>query len=215
MDALQLGIAAALLQVAGYAFYGSKVLSRDIRPNAASWLMFAYGTSLLLFLEWDRDATLPLLILPGVCAILSILIAFQALRKAGGWVPAEPVERMSLALDVSLTALYVCAWLLLVNGIIVESQKSAAEILILACWNVGVLTAFFPLLRQVYHHPHTEHALPWISWTGAYLLLTAATLLATGAPNELLLYPLLHVLVHGFVALRLFWWRYSHRLVPL
>ena len=46
MDVLAIGIMAGLLQVAGYAFYSSKMLKRDIRPNAASWLMFAYGTTL-------------------------------------------------------------------------------------------------------------------------------------------------------------------------
>lgn len=57
MGIVELGIVAAALQAAGYLVYGSRVLRRDILPNPTSWLMFAYGTTLLFILEWDRDAS--------------------------------------------------------------------------------------------------------------------------------------------------------------
>lgn len=207
MDILQIGILAALLQTAGYAFYGSKILRRDIRPNAISWLMFAYGTTLLLVVEWDRDASLALLILPAACALSSVVVAFYALRNERSWWPKNLLERFSFSLDILLTVVYLATWVLIAWGFMSETDKNLAEIIILICWNIGVFTAFFPLLRQVYRHPHTEHASPWIMWTTAYLLLCLATFIEVGGFNELMLYPLSNVLVHGFVAMRLIWWR--------
>lgn len=212
MDVLQLGIFAALLQVAGYAFYGSKVLKRDIRPNATSWIMFAYGTALLFIVEWDRDASLALLALPGACAISSVFVAFYALRKSGGWWPPHKLERFSFVFDVLLTLFYFSTWILLAKGFIGEEDKDLAEILILVCWNVGVLTAFFPLLRQVYYHPYTEHALPWAVWTGAYALLTYITYLEVGAFDALMLYPVVNVIVHAYIAAHTAIFRYNRKL---
>ena len=94
MDVLTLGILAAVLQISGYFTYGWKVLRRDIEPNAASWLMFAYGTTLLVVVEWDRGASFALLFLPIVCALLSIGIAWFCLQKTRrAWWPEHPLER--------------------------------------------------------------------------------------------------------------------------
>ena len=210
MEALQLGIFAALLQVAGYALYGSKVLKRDIRPNAISWFMFAYGTTLVFVLEWDRDAGLALLALPAACALSSIAVAIYALRGTKEWWPEHPLERLSFGLDILLTVTYVSAWILLLNGLIVQSQKDWVDILILVCWNVGIFTAFYPLLRQVYSNPETEHAMPWMVWTLAYFMLVLATFFEVGGFNELILYPLINVAVHGFVALHTARWHWIH-----
>src|SRR3989338_10985416 len=116
MDIVPFGILAALLQVSGYAFYGSKILRRDIRPNAISWLMFAYGTTLLLVVEWDRDATFSLLALPAACAISSIVVAIYALRMAKTAWPEHLMERFSFVLDILLTVSYAATWVLLING---------------------------------------------------------------------------------------------------
>lgn len=211
MSILFLGITAALLQVLGYVTYGWKVLRRDIEPNATSWLMFAYGTSLLVLVEWDRDAGFALLALPTICAVLSVGIAFYCIRKVRRlWWPEHPLERFSFALDVGLTLLYIVAWILVDKNIITDAQKNNAEILILVCWNIGVFTAFFPLLRQVYHHPLTEHALPWIIWTIAYGLLAYATYLEVGTLNALILYPVSHIIIHGIIAFHTSYSRYQH-----
>ncbi|MBI2612701.1 hypothetical protein HYW59_02725 [Candidatus Kaiserbacteria bacterium] len=210
MDALQLGVFAALLQVAGYAFYGSKILRRDIRPNAASWLMFAYGTSLLLVVEWDRDASFALLALPAACALSSIVVAFHALRKAEAWWPEHVIERTSFGLDILLTIAYVSAWLFLINGLIAETQKDWADIFILLFVNIATFTSFYPLLRQVYHHPYTEHATPWTIWTLAYVALGVATIIEGGIATELLIYPVTNIALHGWIAARTARWRYQH-----
>ena len=210
METLQLGIFAALLQVAGYAFYGSKILRRDIRPNPASWLMFAYGTVLLLMVEWDRGASFALLALPAVCALSSIVVAFYALRRAHGWWPMHLLERFSFGLDILLTFIYLLTWILLAKGLISDQEKDLAEIIILICWNIGIFTAFYPLFRQVYRHPYSEHAVPWTIWSFAYIILALVTFLEEEGFNELLLYPIIAAVVHGYVAVHTSVWRYRH-----
>ncbi len=208
MEAAFLGILAGSLQSIGYFVYGFKVLRKEILPNPASWLMFAYGTTLLVILEWDRDANFAILALPIVCSILSLTIAAYCLRRVRrAWLPEHPLERFSFALDVTLTFAYLSAWILLAQNLIEEDTKSLAEICILIFWNIGIFTAFFPLLRQVYHHPASEHAIPWVIWTCAYATLAIATIMQQHAFDELALYPLINTAVHGFIASRV---AYAH-----
>jgi len=212
MEILSLGFVAAALQAAGYAFYGSKVLRSDVQPNPLSWLMFAYGTTLLLVVEWDRGAGFALLALPAVCALSSVAVAVYALHNSKIWWSEHILERTSFVLDVLLTVAYISTWLLLINGLIVETQKDWADILILVCVNIATFTSFYPLLRQVYHHPYTEHATPWTIWALAYLTLGVATIAEGGIATELLLYPVINVALHGWIAIRTAYWRYRHNL---
>ena len=208
--AISLGIVAALLQFMGYIVYGFKVLRKDILPNPASWLMFAYGTSLLVILEWDQGATTAVLALPIICAFSSIGVAFYSLRKTKVWWPEHVLDRFSFMLDIILTVAYMSAWILLTRGLIDQQTKNLATTIILICWNAGILTAFFPLLRQVYHHPSTEHAVPWVLWTGAYGILSLLTLAAKGAWSVLLLYPMINFVIHASIAARMSYWHWNH-----
>jgi len=204
MEIFALGILAAALQATGYLVYGFKVLRKEILPNPASWLMFAYGTSFLLILEWDRDASFALLALPAVCALLSVAIALYCLHKVRrAWWPEHGLEKFSFSLDVLLTIAYLFTWILLAQGAIGVADKDWADTFILVCWNLGIFTAFFPLLRQVYHRPQSEHVMPWIIWTCAYATLSVVTIVEQQGINELLAYPVINTAVHGFIAIRL------------
>ncbi len=210
METLILGIFAAILQASGYLAYGFKVLKRDITPNATSWLMFAYGTALVLILEWDRNAQFALLILPAICALSSILVAVYCVGRTNAWWPEHRLERASFLLDITLTIAYLCTWLLLTYGIINSSERNWAVIFILVCLNLGIFTSFYPLLRQVYNHPGSEKALPWLIWTCAYVTLAFATLTEQGGVNELMLYPLINAFVHGSIGFRVAHWHWVH-----
>jgi len=210
METLQLGIFAALLQFAGYAFYGSKILKRDIRPNAISWLMFAYGTALLLLIEWDQDASFALLALPAACALSSIFVAMWALRDSNAWWPDHSLEWTSFVLDVLLTLTYAATWIFLSKEVINLAEKEWAETFILICINIVTFTSFYPLLRQVYYHPYTEHSTPWVIWTLAYFTLALITISEEGIISVLLLYPMTNIALHGFIALHTAYWRYRH-----
>lgn len=201
MDSLlALSIIAGSLQALGYFAYASQVLRKEIRPNAASWTMFAYGTTLLFFLEWDRGASLELLVVPAICAFSSVCVAIYCKSRGGKLWPEKSIDRASFLLDVGITIVYVATWVLLSRGDINQHQKEVTDLVLLVCWNVGILTAFFPLLREVYHYPQFERSLPWGIWATAYAMLVVITLIKQGGVDELLLYPFINMIVHAFVA---------------
>ena len=189
-----LAITAALLQALGYALYARLFLKKAIRPNAASSFMFAYGTALLVLLEFSDGAGWPMLALPATCATLSIVIALLCLRK-GATEPVDKVEATAFSADVWLTAL----WAAIAFGYGDISPFSAGFLL---AGNFTTLTAFFPVLRSTWRTPERERPEPWLVWTAAYSLLTVVTILADqGRHPALLAYPLLSVALHGSIAL--------------
>ncbi len=191
---VQLAIAAALLQALGYVLYARLFMKKMIRPNAASSFMFAYGTALLVLLEYSDGASWPLLALPAVCATLSIGIALLCLRKRATD-PVDKVEATAFSADVWLTLL----WAAIAFGYGDISPFSAGFLL---AGNVTTLTAFFPVLRSTWKTPERERPEPWLVWTAAYSLLTVVTILADrGRHPALLAYPLLSVVLHGSIAL--------------
>ena len=102
---VQLAILAALLQALGYVLYARLFLKKVIRPNAASSFMFAYGTALLVLLEYGDGASWPMLALPATCAFMSVVIALLCLRK-GATEPVDKVEATAFSADVWLTVLW-------------------------------------------------------------------------------------------------------------
>lgn len=198
---LAMGFLAATLQGLGYLVYVTHVLRREIRPTGASWLMFAYGTTILFFIElFSYNASWSILALPAVCAISSVGVAIYCKRRGGRLLPTHAADWGSFVLDLMITVVYVSGFILLRQGDITVEQKHMLDLTLLICWNVGILTAFFPLLREVYHHPHSERSWPWIVWTSAYTLLFVTTILKEGVVNELALYPFVSMIVHAFVA---------------
>lgn len=189
-----LGGIAALLQVAGYSLYIRNFLNKSIRPNAASFLMFSYGTSLLAFLEWRNGATWALLALPVTCAVIGIVVAAMCLRK-GATEPIDRFEAFAFSTDLWLTILY--AWFALGLG---DASGVAAPFLIAT--NLTAVTCFVPIVRSTWRAPYRELPGPWIVWTAAYGLLGLTTWLADrGANPALMVYPALNFALHGLVAL--------------
>jgi hypothetical protein len=188
-----LGLVAAGLQALGYALYVGLFLRKRIRPNAASSFMFAYGTALLVLLEWKDGARWEILALPVTCSLASIGVAMLCLRK-GATEPVDRIEATAFFADVWLTVL----WAMIAFGYGNVDPFSAGFLL---AGNVTTLTAFFPVLRSTWLTPHREQPWPWAVWTLAYGVMAAVTLLADrGAHPMLLVYPLLSVALHGSVA---------------
>jgi uncharacterized protein len=195
-----LGVVAAALQIAGYAMYIRNFMTERIRPNAASFLMFSYGTSLLAFLEWRNNATWPVLLLPVICAVLGIVVAAMCLRK-GATEPIDRFEGFAFSTDLWLTIAY--AWFALGLGAslgFATADSFVAPFLIVT--NLTAITCFIPIVRSTWRAPYREKPGPWIVWTSAYLLLGITTFVADrGAHPSLLLYPVLNAALHGSVAL--------------
>jgi hypothetical protein len=188
-----LAILAAVLQAVGYMLYARLFLNRQIRPNAASSFMFAYGTALLVLLEYGDGAGWVVLALPATCAALSVGIALLCLRK-GATDSVDKVEATAFSADVWLTVM----WAAIAFGYGAVSPFSTGFLL---AGNVTTLTAFFPVLRSTWRNPEREQPGPWLVWTAAYSVLAVVTFLADqGRHPALLVYPLLSVALHGSIA---------------
>jgi hypothetical protein len=187
MDSL--GLIAAVLQVAGYAIYIRNFRREAIKPNAASFFMFAYGTSFLAFLEWKSGASLALLALPVTCAALGILVALMCLR-AGATEPIDRFEARAFWTDIWLTLFYMS----LALGL---GDAEAFVVPFLIVTNLSAIVCFVPILRSTWHSPERELPGPWIIWTAAYALLALVTVQSDGFTTPvLLLYPLLNMGLH-------------------
>src|SRR3989344_871854 len=142
---LLLGIAAGLLQAFGYVMYVRESLREEIHPNPATWLMFAYGVALLTILEWDRDASFALLVLPIVCGVMSIFVAVLCwrqgtLRWVGEW--EDTWEVRAFGGDLTLTVLYAGAGVLYALPLLSEEWRSFAALVFLIGSNATTFTAF-------------------------------------------------------------------------
>ncbi len=202
------GIIAGLLQVVGYWIY---IADDKIDPNPVTWFMFAYGTGLLTILEWDKDASVPELILPAVCSVLSIYVSFRCWKKARAmnpkawwprdWWPEDTWERWSFISDIIITIGYVVAWVLATYAIISTDHKAIAVFVFLLLSNLSTIPSFYPILRTTYLYPEREVASPWIIWTLAYVILTFITYETQGTFwHILMLYPVINVVLHGVLA---------------
>lgn len=155
--------------------------------------MFAYGTSFLLYLEWENDAGWPLLLLPAVCAVISIVVAALCFRR-NATEKTDRVEAIAFSTDVWLTLIYLgIAWRL--------GTGAAVNVGFLIATNLTAVTAFLPVIRSTWQAPYRELPGPWVVWTLAYALLGVATWMADGGQNPVLfVYPVLNMVLHGLVA---------------
>ena len=196
----QIAIVAGILQFFGYVLYIRQALRHELEPNPSTWLMFAYGTALLTALELDMGASMPLLILPIVCAVLSVYVAYECWKRGTlGW-PDEWEDRAAFVADLLLTVGYIGAWVLLALGDITPAVRAQATLWFLVFSNATTLTAFTPLLRDAYSNPDHEHAPSWLVWSMAYTALGLATALSVGVYSPLMIYPVSNAMLHGLVA---------------
>jgi hypothetical protein len=203
---LFLAVLAAELQALGYILY---MRNGHIDPNPLTWLMFAYGTTVLTVLEFDRQASFGELLLPIVCAIMGVAVAVQCWLKARAagqssiiefFRPKDGLDKGAFSADVVITVAYVVSWVLMTASFITESGRSAAALLFLIGSNLTTLTAFLPIIKSTIEEPTRERSSPWLVWTLAYGLLLLLTILNGNAMTELVLYPLSCTVLHGLVA---------------
>lgn len=194
-----LGGLSALLQAAGYALYLRHALRSETRPNPASWLMFAYGTALVVALEAASGGTWPVLLLPAVCALSSVGVALVAFQAGATLRALDRADRVAFGLDVTLTIAYLAAWLARALHLVAPRLFTVVGAVLLVGAAATSITSFAPIIRSTYRAPGTERPGPWLVWMAAYLALGATTLLATDAP-ALLVYPGINVALHALVA---------------
>jgi SET domain len=188
-----LGSFAAVAQVVAYVGYLRLFLAGKIKPNAASWLMFAYGTAVMVVLEWQSSAHWFELALPIACASMSVVVAVLCLRKNATYA-IDNAEKMTFGADVVLTIAYV------ISAVLIRGHTKFVVLFVVA-GNITTFTSFAPLVISTRKEAEREQPLSWALWTVAYGLLLASTIAADGLSSpELLLYPGTCVLLHGLVA---------------
>ena len=217
-----LGLLAGALYLLGSIVYFSKL--EKIDPNPVTWLMFSYGTLIIIVLEWDRDATWPELVLPIVDATLDLLIMFEVWRRArrderaregvarlwpGKLRPQNRLERVSLYSDLTITALYVGAWTLSLVSLLPEESRQLAVAFFLAFSNLTVVTEFSPIVASTWRRPDREHWMPWILWTVGSGTLGYVTYMNHGWADPLMLYPMLSLVFCCLVGLLATGWHRS------
>lgn len=194
-----LGLVAGALQAAGYGLYLRHALRAETRPNPASWLMFAYGTGLVVLLEGVSGGAWPVLLLPAICAVSSIVVAAQSLRHGANLRDLDRADLIAFGLDVAITVAYLATWTAQARGLVDPRSFGAVNGLLLAGAAGTSITSFVPILRSTYRAPEYERPGPWIIWTGAYGTLGLVTLLSS-ASVILLIYPGINLLLHALVA---------------
>lgn len=197
-----IAVFAGFLHGAAYVYYLRLAVRGRTWPNPASWLMFAYGTALILLIESRAGASWRELLLPVVCATSSIFIAVAAWRKSGAATSLTPFDWWAFRADVALTLGYLAVWYAMQSGFIPAEYRFAANVVFLIGVNATTLTSFLPLLMSARRDPLTEHAGPWVMWSLAYLLLIVVTVLHASGPEGLLLliYPAVNFILHTNVA---------------
>ncbi len=198
-------ILSGLIQALGYLVYIRKSLRHEVEPNATTWFMFAYGTAMLTVLEWDHDANWTMLLLPIVCAVLSIRVAVICLSQGELKWPESWWDRGAFLMDVSLTIAYISVWAASREAYITEAQREVLVLTFLVLSNTSTIVSFVPILRGTAKDPHKEHPLPWFIWTTAYGCLGYVTYHEVGPFSVFMLYPVTGVLLHslvGFLAMR-------------
>jgi hypothetical protein len=188
-----LGIVAAGLHVLGYSIYVYSVLRKSILPNSASYLMFAYGTALVVFLTIANGATLPQLVLPIFCAAMSIVVAILCLRHRSTE-PVDRTEKLIFGADVALTLVYLALTRYM-------TDMAPYAVAFLLAGNATTVTSFLPIARSTFQSPYREQPAPWIVWALAYAALIGTVALETGLTHPVLfVYPVLNFVLHGLIA---------------
>jgi hypothetical protein len=193
---------AAVLQAAAYLMYVRRALLRRIDPEPTSWLMWAYGTVLVVIIETDQGIHPLLRLLPIVCAGCSVLVAALCWTRHSGVWPTEPVDRLALAFDLMLTIVYVGVSATAFAGLLDAASAHAARWALLVCVSVGTVVSYVPVLRHTRRNPDAEDPAPWAVWTAAYATLLLATIAAEGLSAgalQFLVYPAICMVLSALV----------------
>ena len=199
-----LAVVSGVVQLLGYISYLQKTYRQEIEPDSTSWLMFAFETLVLLWLEKDFDAG-ELLFQPLVCTILGIWVAERIWREGNLKIwPKERLDQIVLVVNVILIVVYAFSKNASEVGRISQENLNALLVISLTVSNLSGVVSFIPIIRHTKQNPRKEHPTPWLIWGVSYLLLGIATYLKQGWFSYLMLYPAFNAVLHlavGYLSL--------------
>lgn len=191
MTAVALGLAAGALQVVAYTIYTLQVVRAECRPNGMTWLMWSYGTLVLLIIEWDVGAPVSILILPAVCAACSLFVAGYAFARSA-YIAPDRQDWAVLGLDVMILAGYVA----FAYGLVASADRDVDQSMVFVfLTGATTLTSSWPILRTTFLEPGHERPAAWFVWCAAYTAMGAAMILE-GLSWQYGVYPVLSVAIH-------------------
>lgn len=177
------GVLAGLLQLVAYGIYSWHVLHDRIKPNAASWSIWALGAVLetvsYVFVtgDWVKN------ILPVVCALSAVTLFVFCVSK-GKFSGLTSWEWVLTVMDMAALLIW---WFS-------QSATYANFLLVFTA-----VLSFIPLFVHTWNNPASENALPWGLWSLAYLLMTFTVLMRWEKPEDLV-YPLTFLVLHLVIA---------------
>jgi hypothetical protein len=186
--AIALGIVAGAMHVVAYLVYNKQMLRGESSPNAATWTMWSFISTLnaatYLFMSEDIvKAILP------VASTVACLGTFTYSIIKGKLSRLDRIDSIALGLGI-IAAL---AWFY-------YKSPTISNMLL----QIPIAISFVPTWRGVIRNPKVERALPWIIWSSAYIVnITAVILRWKGQPQDLV-YPINCLFLHGGVGLLTF-----------
>ena len=181
---LVLSVVASLSQVLGYWIYFLKIREKKIKPNTASWSIWAFSAVLesvsYIFVTGDWVKNL----LPIACA-LSAISLFLYCFKYGHFERLSGLDRSLVVADLFI----ILVWFLTQSPIY-------ANILLV----ITAVVSFVPIIRTTWINPKGENATPWFVWTVAYCLLTVLVVVRWEKWEDLV-YPLTFAVLHGIIGI--------------
>ncbi len=172
-----------MVQLIGYLDYGKKTLADKIKPNSASWGIWAFAAILesvsYIFLtkDWVKN------ILPVACTI-SAVVFFLIVLKKGKLSKPSHFELFIVVVDIVILLI----WFFTLSPAI-------ANILFV----ISAVISFIPMMYHTYLNPNNENALPWIIWTLAYFLMSISVVMRWEKWEDFI-YPAVFVLLHAVIA---------------
>lgn len=170
------GITAFSLHLLAYGMYAKHVFEERVKPNAATWLMWLFG-SVVEWQTYDRmtnshwsSSLLPLACVLGLGAITFATIASQMrerLRGTGRIIYHRP-EMQDWAF-VSFDVIALIAWLML------DMAEEANALAV-----VTTILTFVPIWRTTWREPESERSAMWLIWCAAYGFMLANVLYRGG-----------------------------------
>jgi hypothetical protein len=178
------GVAAGLFQLYAYWLYARKISRGRIKPNTASWSIWAFSAVLesVNYIAVTQDWVKSLL--PTACALSAILLFIYCLHRGH----FKPLSRFDWSI-VILDNIAILVWWFY------QSAEYANLLLILS----GVVS-FVPIIREAYRDPKSEDATAWYWWSLAYFCLVLTVLLRFEEWIDIA-YPLSFLALHFIVAL--------------
>ncbi len=186
------GVMAGVVQLVGYWVY----VKGDTETNIGSWLIWTMSAAVdVYYFDYVTQSNFVKEILPAVCGIACIMtFLIMCARGRFGW--PEMADWIFIGFDVTISLAW---WLDLTDGL-------TANFLIQASTVISAI----PMVRGIRNGKATEHQLPWLIWTLAYVLHLVTVLLELKSLHETL-YPLANIVMHGWILLTII--KYSKRSV--